>query len=69
MSIDDRLLSGRPHGGVSIMWRKNLSQYANIIQYDDNRILVLELKTNSHVFLFLSVYVNVIYFMMIIVFI
>jgi len=56
MSIDDRLLSGRPHGGVSIMWRKNLSQYANIIQYDDNRILGLELKTNSHVFLFLSVY-------------
>ena len=25
MSLDDKLLTGRPHGGLDIMWNKSLS--------------------------------------------
>ena len=56
MSIDEKLVEGRPHGGISIMWRKSISNDINIVQYDDNRILGLEIKTNDFSLLFLCIY-------------
>ena len=56
MSIDEKLVQGRPHGGISIMWRKSISNDINIVQYDDNRILGLEIKTNDFSLLFLCIY-------------
>ena len=56
MSIEDKLIQGRPHGGVSIMWKKSFSQHTKIIQYDDNRIIGLEFKTNTYDLLFVCVY-------------
>ena len=38
MSLDDRLITGRPHGGMSVLWNKSLSNSIRTIQYDDNRI-------------------------------
>ena len=56
MSLDEKLVQGRPHGGISIMWRKSISNDINIVQYDDNRILGLEIKTNDFTLLFLCIY-------------
>ena len=42
MSIEDKLIRGRPYGGVGIMWNKSLSHIVKIVKYDDNRILGIE---------------------------
>ena len=47
MSIENKLIRGRPHGSISIMWRKTISYGVKIIQYDDDRILGIELKTSD----------------------
>ena len=41
---------------MSIMWRKSISNDINIVKYDDNRILGLEIKTNDFSLLFLCIY-------------
>ena len=72
MCLDDKFITGRPHGEIGILWEKSLSQSTNIIKYEDTRILTLEIKCNSAVLLFLCVYLLyecVICFMMIIFFI
>ena len=51
MSIENKLIRGRPHGGISIMWRKTISHGVKIIQYDDDRILGIELKTSGFIIL------------------
>ena len=56
MPVGEKLLSGRPYGGVGIMWHKKLSKCAKIVQYDDTRILGLEIMTNNQTFLFVCVY-------------
>ena len=56
MSLNDRLIANRPHGGMSVLWNKSLSNAIKTIQYDDNRILGIEIKSNSSTCLFLSVY-------------
>ena len=56
MSIENKLIRGRPHGGISIMWRKTISHGVKIIQYDDDRILGIELKTGGFIILILCVY-------------
>ena len=56
MSLDDKLLSGRPHGGLSVMWKKSLSNSIKIMQFDDSRILGIELQSNNFTLLFLTVY-------------
>ena len=56
MSLDEKLLSGRPHGGLSVMWKKSLYNSTKIMQYDDSRILGIELQSNNFTLLFLTVY-------------
>ena len=56
MSLDEKLLSGRAHSGLSVMWKKSLSNSIKIMQYDDSRILGVELKSNNFTMLFLTVY-------------
>ena len=70
MSIDEKLVQGRPHGGISIMWRKSMSNDINIVQYDDYRILGLEIKPTISLYYFyvFICHMNVMHFMMIIVF-
>ena len=56
ISTDKKRIKGRPHGGISIMWRKLISNELKIIQYDGNRILGPELQTNDFTLLFLCIY-------------
>ena len=56
MSLNEKLLSGRPHGGLSVMWKKSLSNSIKIMQHDDSRILDIELQYNNLTLLFLTVY-------------
>ena len=56
MSLDEKLLSGRPQGSLSIMEKKSLSNSIKIIQYDDSHILGIELQSNNFTLLFLTVY-------------
>ena len=56
MSTKNKLIRGRPHDGISIMWRKTLSRGVKIIQYDDKRILGIELKTSDFIILILCMY-------------
>ena len=56
MSLDDKLLTGRPHGGLSILWDKSLSNSVKTIQHDESRIIGIEVQSNHFTILFLSVY-------------
>jgi exonuclease III len=50
------ILSGRPYGGVCILWRKSLSKYIIVVQYDDKRMIGCKLCINNNVYLFVNVY-------------
>ena len=56
MTLDDKLLTDRPHGGLSIMWNKSLFNTVKTIQYDDTRIIGIEMQSNDFTLLFLTVY-------------
>ena len=48
MCLDDKLITGRPYGGVGIfLWQKSFSQSTKIIKFKDSRILGLEVKCNN----------------------
>ena len=49
-------LVGRPYGGVSIMWRKDLDSSCTIIRYGDPRLLGLCLKLEDREILLINVY-------------
>ena len=56
MFLDDKLITGRPHGVTGILWEKSLSQGTNIIKNEDTRILRLEIKCNHTILLSICVY-------------
>ena len=53
---DSEILIGRPHGGLSILWRKSLGSMCRIVTFDDARILGLRLASQGREFLVLNVY-------------
>ena len=53
MSLDDRLIAGRSHGGMSVLWNKSLSNSIKTIQYDDNRIDKVQ---QLYIFVFISIF-------------
>ena len=56
VDLSNGWLTGRPFGGLSFLWNKDLSRYINILQYDDDRILGMSLKLPNKSILFLNVY-------------
>ena len=44
MDSGTRLLTGRPYGGLGILWRKSLGDKCDIVKFDDNRLLGIEVK-------------------------
>ena len=56
MTTDDKLLRGRPHGGVSILWRKSLSHIVKTVQYDDDHVIRIQMKISTYTLLFLCCY-------------
>ena len=56
-AIDNgELLSGRPYGGLSVLWRKSLGTRCKIVTFDDTRILGLKLSSEGREMLVLNVY-------------
>ena len=43
------ILSGRLYGGVGILWRKSISKYITVVQYDDKRMIGYKLCINNNV--------------------
>ena len=41
----ERIIVGRPYGGVAILIRKELREYCNFLFYDDPRIMRREFKS------------------------
>ena len=51
MSLDDKLLTGRPHGGLSIIWNKSLPtkhDVKDIIKTFEDYLQILQTKTSRH---------------------
>ena len=56
MDSSSGLLSGRPFGGVAVLWRNALAPYVRPIRYDDDRIIGLEHEFGSVKFPLIGVY-------------
>ena len=56
-SVDDgELLIGRPHGGLTIIWRKSIGALCNIIDLGDKRCLGLRISSGERTMLAINVY-------------
>ena len=56
-SVDIRqILVGRPHGGLTILWRKNIAHLCDVITFDDNRILGIKINCPQNPILALNIY-------------
>ena len=57
MDCEDSIISGRPYGGLAILWRKSLGESCKPIVYkDEKRIMSLEVSIAYEKYLFLNVY-------------
>ena len=56
IQTDNGFISGRPYGGVGIIWRKSLAKYISIVQYEDNRIIGCNVGISDNSMLFVNVY-------------
>ena len=51
-----KLIAGRPFGGLAILWRKSLGRFCSINTFDDPRIMGLQLRNDDIDILILNVY-------------
>ena len=56
MDEESQIFSGRPFGGIAILWRKCFNAYCSIKLYDCDRIIGIEYAYDSFKALFLCVY-------------
>ena len=56
VDVETAVLRGRPYGGLAIMWRSHLDRHVKVINYDDPRILGLQLEFNGARFLIINNY-------------
>ena len=56
VDTDHGILTGRPYGGLGVLWRKDFNPNCHTILYDDTRLLGLELCNDGNTILFLNVY-------------
>ena len=47
MTTNREMLSGRPFGGLGIMWRKSLGSCITIEKYDYHRLMALQFDNGS----------------------
>ena len=52
----ERIIVGRPYGGVAILINKELREYCNFLFYDDPRIMGIEFKSITDCIYFMNVY-------------
>ena len=57
MNSSSRLWSGRPFGGLAVLWHKRIGSVCNIVKYDDDpRLLGINININGNDVLILNVY-------------
>ena len=56
MKTSEKLHAGRPFGGNSFIWKKNISKFVSVRTYNDPRILGLSLTFEAKSILLLNVY-------------
>ena len=56
MSDDKSVVTGRPLGGVGVMWRKGINAMCNVKLYDDARLIGLDVNANGDILSFINVY-------------
>ena len=56
MTPDREILSGRPFGGLGIMWRKSLGSCITIEKYDDHRLIAVHFDNGSCKLLAVNIY-------------
>ena len=56
MDVTNKIIKGRPFGGLSFLWRKSLDESIRIINYNSDRLLGLRLAVQNSSILFINVY-------------
>ena len=56
MDSENHLLTGRPFGGIGILWKKSISKFVKTITFDDSRLLGVQITDNQETFVFINVY-------------
>ena len=56
MDVNNKIIKGRPHGGLSFLWRKSIDDSVSIINYNSDRLLGLRLTVQNMTILFINVY-------------
>ena len=56
MDSENHLLTGRPFGGIGILWKKSISKFVKAITFDDSRLLGVQITDNQETFVFINVY-------------
>ena len=56
---ETQLLSGRPYGGLAILWRKSISQHIKQVKHPSKRIMAMTLCYNDSKCLLINVYMPV----------
>jgi hypothetical protein len=60
MESDKQALSGRPHGGIAILWRKSLGNKCKLVDLNDKRLMGVEISNkNNCKLLIINVYMPV----------
>ena len=56
MDPSAKLLSGRPFGGLAVLWRRSIAPQCKVHTYDDTRIMGISITSESKQILILNVY-------------
>ena len=56
MDSSTQVLTGRPFGGLSIVWKKSLGERCNIVNLGDSRLLGIEVDINGINAMFINMY-------------
>ena len=56
MDVEQGVLAGRPFGGLGILWKKSLASSCEVIEYNDCRLLGLEITCGRQKILLINCY-------------
>ena len=56
MNLEEGVLTGRPYGGVAILWRKSITSKFQIVDCNDTRLFGLELVFGDKKIIIFNVY-------------
>lgn len=57
MDSSNGIVTGRPYGGMGILWRKSIGSHCNIIKYpNETRLMAIEFRARDYKVLFINAY-------------